>query len=135
MSKMTARGCYLSMSPQCTCPAENMVCYTSSCVVYTCVHLRSYSVACMRLCYIQSHSGDGHVHATAPCSACALAQAHPTISCIHLLFQIKWHCCGVAMVTHSALSSYSLALLPGTCCHLSNTDSSPPTNLETSEYK
>ena len=45
MSKTVARVCYLSMQPKCACPAEHMVCYTSSCVVYACVHFRSYSVA------------------------------------------------------------------------------------------
>ena len=37
------------------------------------------------LCYTQSHSDDSHVHSLAPCSACALTQAHPTISCIPLV--------------------------------------------------
>jgi len=43
--------------------------------------------------YAQSHSDNGHVHATAPCSAHALTQIRPTMSCIPLvsfvLYQIK----------------------------------------------
>ena len=35
--------------------------------------------------YAQSHSDNGHVLATAPCSVHALAQAHPTMSYIPLL--------------------------------------------------
>ena len=31
---------------------------------------------------VQPHSGDSHVHTTGPHSACALAQAHPTM--VHL---------------------------------------------------
>ena len=34
---------------------------------------------------VQSHSDDSHVHGTGPHYACALAQAHPTMSCIHLV--------------------------------------------------
>jgi len=34
---------------------------------------------------VQSHSDDSPVHAPGSCSACALAQAHPTMSCIHLV--------------------------------------------------
>jgi len=39
----------------------------------------------LRLCYAPSHSDEVHVHATAPCSACALTQARPRMSCIHLV--------------------------------------------------
>jgi len=35
------------------------------------------------------HSDDSHVHATTPFSACALAEARPTISCIHLVILIS----------------------------------------------
>jgi len=31
---------------------------------------------------VQSHSDDSHMHVTAPCSACVLGQARPTVSCI-----------------------------------------------------
>ena len=34
----------------------------------------------------QSHPDDSYVHATCPRSARALAQAHPTMSCIHLVY-------------------------------------------------
>ena len=34
---------------------------------------------------VQSHSDNSHMHATGPHSACALAQARPTMSCIHLV--------------------------------------------------
>ena len=34
---------------------------------------------------VQSHSDDSPVRAPGPRSACALAQARPTMSCIHLL--------------------------------------------------
>ena len=37
---------------------------------------------------VQSHSDDSPVHAPGPRSACALAQAHPTMSCIHLVKDI-----------------------------------------------
>jgi len=37
--------------------------------------------------YAQSHSDNGHVHATAPCSAHALAQARPTMSYIPLVLR------------------------------------------------
>ena len=36
----------------------------------------------LRFCYVQSHSIDSHMHPTDQCSAHALTQAHPTISCI-----------------------------------------------------
>ena len=46
---------------------------------------------------VQSDSDYSHVHATGPCSACALAQAHPTMSCIQLvLMETEWSnktCC------------------------------------------
>ena len=38
-----------------------------------------------------SHNDNGHVHATAPCSAYALTQAHPTISYIPLVVLSLWH--------------------------------------------
>ena len=38
--------------------------------------------------YAQSHSDSGHVHATAPCSVHALAQARPTMSYIPLVLFI-----------------------------------------------
>ena len=34
---------------------------------------------------VQPHSDDTPVHASGPHSACALAQARPTMSCIHLV--------------------------------------------------
>ena len=38
---------------------------------------------------VQPHSGDSHVHTTGPHSACALAQAHPTM--VHLrLVHLHW---------------------------------------------
>ena len=37
------------------------------------------------LLYAQSHSDNGHVHATAPCSAHVLAPARPTMSYIPLV--------------------------------------------------
>ena len=37
---------------------------------------------------VQSHSDDSPVHASGACSACALAQARPTVSCIHLVSQL-----------------------------------------------
>ena len=37
---------------------------------------------------VQSHSDDGPVHLTGPCSACALTQARPTMSCIHLALNV-----------------------------------------------
>jgi len=48
------------------------------------------------LCHIlspesQSHSDNGHVHATAPCSVCAFAHARPTMSCIPLVQWIIMH--------------------------------------------
>ena len=35
---------------------------------------------------VQSHSDDSPVHACGPHSVCALAQARPTMSCIHLVY-------------------------------------------------
>ena len=34
---------------------------------------------------VQSNSDDSHTHVTAPSSAHELSQAHPTMSCIHLV--------------------------------------------------
>ena len=39
---------------------------------------------------VQSHSDDSHMHVTAPCSACALHQARPTMSCIHLVLWVEY---------------------------------------------
>ena len=38
---------------------------------------------------VQSHSDDSHVYATCPRSACALAQAHPTIVHLRLVY-LHW---------------------------------------------
>ena len=40
--------------------------------------------------YAKSHSDNGHVHATAPCSAHALTQARPTMSYIPLVIVVQW---------------------------------------------
>ena len=63
-------------------------------MLYTCVLL------CDKLILwpeVQSDSDYSHVHATGPCSACALTQAHPTMSCIQLvLMETEWSnktCC------------------------------------------
>ena len=81
------------VSPCCLC----IVCWTSVQhvpVLYTCctrvVHVLYTCVFCvifcgMRLSYAQSHSNDSRVHATVPCSVCALAQAHSTMSSIRLV--------------------------------------------------
>ena len=37
----------------------------------------------------QSHSDNSHMHVTGLCFACALAQACPTVSCIHLVLILK----------------------------------------------
>ena len=42
--------------------------------------------------YAQLHSDNGHVHATAPCFAHALAQARPTMSCIPLVAASMFDC-------------------------------------------
>jgi len=49
-------------------PDSQLLCCT--CVYFLCNILLSV---------VQSHSDDSHVHATATCSARALAQAHPTM--------------------------------------------------------
>ena len=41
-----------------------------------------------RLRYGRSHSDDGHVQPTAPCSAHAVTQARPTVSFVHLVISV-----------------------------------------------
>ena len=58
--------------------------YTFTCVVHT--HGCIFVLLCyLRLCCAQSRSDDGHVHATTLRPARAVAQASPTMSCIHLV--------------------------------------------------
>jgi len=57
--------------------------YTFTCIVHT--HGCTFVLLCgLRLCCAQSRSDDGHVHATTLRPARAVAQAGPTMSCIHL---------------------------------------------------
>ena len=60
---------------RCACWTASASLAHSSCTVHICIIFFG-----LRSCYAQSHSDDGHVHATAPSSACALAQAHLTVS-------------------------------------------------------
>ena len=54
----------------------------------------SESLCCKRVYFlcdilwpeVQSHSDNSHMPATGPCSAHALTQACPTVSCIHLVY-------------------------------------------------
>jgi len=82
--------------------------------------------------YAQSHSGNGHVHAIAPCSAHVLAQASPTMSyiplvihqtqlLIHLRTQIsatiqlsqpRWH---IHVVSFNSLFSSPVAVIYAAC--------------------
>ena len=60
------------------------ICFcSSSCVVHVCTFCDILWLE------IQSHSGDCHVRATGPRSACALAQAHPTIVHLRLVY-LHW---------------------------------------------
>ena len=69
-------------------------CAACTCVVhvlYTCVFCVIFCG--MRLSYAQSHSNDSRVHATVPCSVCALAQAHSTMSSIRLVLVFPGNFC------------------------------------------
>jgi len=66
-------GFHLSMPSPHDWPDSQFLCCT-----------RVYSLCDTLWPKVQSHSDDSPVHITGPCSACALAQAHSTMSCIHL---------------------------------------------------
>jgi len=99
-------------------------------VVHMSIHFVSYSVAWD--CYARSHSdiasfpglsgneADATVLHCTLCSACALAQAHPTVSCIHLVisacvsinvslvFFLGWGSHGPCACAHHRPSRHSL---------------------------
>jgi len=61
------------------CRCHYLCCHSQWKSIVTCPYL---STGCgLRFSCAQSHSDNGHVHATAPRSAHALTQAHPTMSC------------------------------------------------------
>ena len=68
----------------------------SSCVVHVCTFLCGILWP-----EVQSHSDGSPVHAPGPSSACALAQARPTMSCIHLvLLTYLWEWCMSGLFFH-----------------------------------
>jgi len=68
------------------CRCHYLCCHSQWKSLVTCPYL---STGCgLRFICAQSHSDNGHVHATAPRSAHALTQAHPTISCIPLVIKM-----------------------------------------------
>ena len=69
-----------SHTPGMTCQLDHA--WPVFCIVHVC---RFCFIYCGLRFYAQSHSDNGHVHATAPCFAHALTQARPTMSCIPLV--------------------------------------------------
>jgi len=77
--------CHLGVSyiTSCMCPAEHTMCCQCNTPYRPCWTSSLNSQCACTLCVI--HSDNSHVHATALCSVCVFALAHPTMSCIPLV--------------------------------------------------
>jgi len=74
------------MPPQCTCPTKHMVYYVQRCACCTVYAFwPTLSVLCIVPFVLYSVARVCFRHATASCSAHALAQTCPTMLCIHLI--------------------------------------------------